>query len=60
VYSSATGARFDFERAVPVLTAQITGPVHWVRAVRRLRGDGVTRFDEVNGTTLTALVRTIR
>jgi malonyl CoA-acyl carrier protein transacylase len=60
VYSSATGVPFDFERAVTVLSSQITGPVDWVRAVRRLRGDGVTQFDEVNGTTLTALVRTIR
>lgn len=60
VYSSVTAAPFDSERAVTALTSQVTSPVNWVRAVRRMRGDGVTKFDEVNGTTLTALVRTIR
>lgn len=58
-YSSVTGAEFAPERAAELLSRQISAPVEWVRTVRALRAAGVTAFDEVNGTTLTAFIARI-
>ncbi|MEO3749486.1 acyltransferase domain-containing protein [Streptomyces sp. B6B3] len=59
VMSSVTGTPFDPDRAVELLSRQISHPVEWVRAVRALRAAGVDHFDEVNGTTLTAFIARI-
>ena len=59
VISGVTAAAFEPARAAALLAAQITAPVEWVRTVRSLRAAGVTRFDEANGTTLTALLPAI-
>ncbi|GAA2432910.1 ACP S-malonyltransferase [Streptomyces glaucus] len=59
VMSSVTGTEFDPGRAVQLLGTQISRPVEWVRTVRALRAAGVARFDEVNGTTLTAFIARI-
>jgi [acyl-carrier-protein] S-malonyltransferase len=59
VVSSVTGELFDPADAVGLLTRQLAAPVEWVRAVVRMRGLGVTTFDEVGGTTLTKLIRGI-
>jgi [acyl-carrier-protein] S-malonyltransferase len=55
VVSSTTGEVFDSTAARELLSAQISAPVQWARTVRTLRKLGVTRFSEVNGTTLTKL-----
>jgi [acyl-carrier-protein] S-malonyltransferase len=60
VVSSVTGEAFDPGHAVDLLTRQLAGPVEWVRAVQRMRAQGVTTFDEVGGATLTKLIRGIR
>jgi [acyl-carrier-protein] S-malonyltransferase len=59
VVSSVTGQRFEPWRAADVLSRQIASPVEWVSAVRTLRAGGVEAFDEVNGTTLTGLIKGI-
>lgn len=59
VISSVSGAPFDPDRAVELLSRQISRPVEWVRTVRALRAAGVSHFDEVNGTTLTAFIARI-
>jgi malonyl CoA-acyl carrier protein transacylase len=59
VMSSVTGGPFEPEQAVRLLSRQISRPVEWVRTVRALRAAGVDRFDEVNGSTLTALLSRI-
>ncbi|WP_037912810.1 ACP S-malonyltransferase [Actinacidiphila yeochonensis] len=59
VMSSVTGAEFAADQAVTLLSRQISSPVEWVRTVRSLRAAGVDRFDEVNGTTLTAFIARI-
>ncbi|MDR3031535.1 MAG: ACP S-malonyltransferase [Kitasatospora sp.] len=59
VFSGVTAAPFEPGRAAALLAAQITAPVEWVRTVRALRAAGVTRFDEANGSTLTALLPAI-
>ncbi|MFE9421979.1 ACP S-malonyltransferase [Kitasatospora sp. NPDC006697] len=59
VFSGVTAAAFEPARAAALLAAQITAPVEWVRTVRSLRGAGVTRFDEANGSTLTSLLPAI-
>ncbi|WP_329008977.1 acyltransferase domain-containing protein [Micromonospora rifamycinica] len=60
VVSSVTGAVFPADQGVELLTRQVSTPVDWVRAVATLRALGVTQFDEVNGSTLSALVNRIR
>ncbi|MFH8337460.1 ACP S-malonyltransferase [Streptomyces sp. AM6-12] len=55
VVSSTTGEIVDHTGVRELLSAQISKPVQWVRTVRALRELGVTRFSEVNGTTLTKL-----
>jgi malonyl CoA-acyl carrier protein transacylase len=60
VVSSVTGAVFDPARAARLLGRQISSPVDWVSAVRTMRQAGVTHFDEINGSTLTALIQGIR
>lgn len=60
VVSSVTGELVGAEEVAELLGRQIAAPVEWVRAVRTLRGLGVAHFDEVNGSTLTALIGKIR
>ncbi|WFE29984.1 ACP S-malonyltransferase [Solwaraspora sp. WMMD791] len=60
VVSSVTGEVFDPQVGADLLARQVGSPVQWVRAVTTLRALGVTRFDEVNGSTLSALVSRIR
>jgi malonyl CoA-acyl carrier protein transacylase len=60
VISSVTGEPFDYTLAGDLLSRQLAEPVEWVRTVRTLRAAGVTRFDEINGRTLTSLVEGIR
>jgi malonyl CoA-acyl carrier protein transacylase len=60
VVSSVTGELFDPDDAVDLLSAQLAAPVEWIRTVRTLRAAGVTRFDEVNGRTMTALAEGIQ
>ena len=57
VISSVTGKPFQPEFAVDLLSRQISSPVAWTNVVRTLRAAGVTRFDEVNGTILSGLMR---
>lgn len=59
VVSSVTGEIFDPQTGVDLLAGQVRAPVQWVRAVTTLRALGVTTFDEVNGSTLSALVSRI-
>ncbi|MCW6005994.1 acyltransferase domain-containing protein [Micromonospora sp. CPCC 205371] len=59
VVSSVTGQRFEPTQAADLLSRQIASPVEWVRAVLTLRAAGVQTFDEVNGTTLTSLIKGI-
>ncbi|NYI04600.1 ACP S-malonyltransferase [Allostreptomyces psammosilenae] len=59
VMSSVTAAEFTPDQAAQLLSRQIHRPVEWVRTVRALRAAGVDHFDEVNGTTLTALIAQI-
>jgi len=59
VVSSVNGGVFDPEAGVDLLAGQVCAPVQWVRAVTTLRALGVTHFDEVNGSTLSALVSRI-
>ena len=59
VVSSVTGHRFEHQRAADVLGRQIAHPVEWVSTVQTLRTAGVEVFDEVNGTTLTSLIKGI-
>lgn len=59
VMSSVSGTVFDPDRAVQLLSRQISRPVEWVRTVRALRAAGVGHFDEANGTTLTAFIARI-
>ncbi|MFF3855785.1 ACP S-malonyltransferase [Micromonospora sp. NPDC002575] len=59
VVSSVTGEVFAPAQGPDLLARQVTAPVQWVRAVATLRAAGVTRFDEVNGSTLNALVSRI-
>jgi malonyl CoA-acyl carrier protein transacylase len=59
VMSSITGAPFEPEQAVRLLSRQLSRPVEWVRTVRALRAAGVDHFEEVNGSTLTALLSRI-
>ncbi|MFC8565888.1 ACP S-malonyltransferase [Streptomyces sp. NPDC057245] len=56
VMSSTTGREFAPDQAVQLLGRQLSRPVEWVRTVHALRAAGVTRFDEANGTALTALL----
>lgn len=60
VVSSVTGEVLAPDDGPDLLARQVTAPVEWVRAVATLRAAGVTRFDEVNGSTLSALVSRIR
>lgn len=60
VVSSVTGADFDPTSAVELLTRQLVSPVEWVAVVQRLRRLGVTRVDELAGTTLTAMMGAVR
>jgi malonyl CoA-acyl carrier protein transacylase len=59
VVSCISGTTFDTGQAAGLLSRQIARPVEWVRTVRTLRAAGVTRFDEVNGETLTRLLTDI-
>lgn len=59
VVSSVTGEVFPPDEGPDLLARQVSTPVQWVRAVATLRAAGVTEFDEVNGSTLSALVRRI-
>ncbi|WP_030948354.1 ACP S-malonyltransferase [Streptomyces sp. NRRL S-646] len=59
VVSSTTGELVDPVHLRNLLSTQISSPVQWVTTVRTLREFGVTRFSEVNGTTLTKLDREI-
>jgi len=59
VMSTVTAAPFVWQKAVDLLCRQIDHPVEWVRTVQALRAAGVTEFDEVNGATLTTLLRGI-
>lgn len=59
VVSSVTGEVFSPDEGVDLLVRQVSAPVQWVRVVGTLRAAGVTEFDEVNGSTLSALVRRI-
>ncbi|MGG1943861.1 ACP S-malonyltransferase [Trinickia sp. NRRL B-1857] len=55
VVSSVTGTSVEVSEIRRILRDQISAPVEWVAAVRRLRQCGVTSFDEVNGSTLMRL-----
>ncbi|MFQ6269449.1 ACP S-malonyltransferase [Kutzneria viridogrisea] len=57
VVSSITGELFDPASGPDLLARQLSAPVEWTRAVSALRAAGVTDFDEVNGQTLSSLVR---
>ncbi|WP_165942485.1 ACP S-malonyltransferase [Micromonospora sp. KC721] len=59
VVSSVTGEVFPPDEGTDLLARQVSRPVEWVRAVATLRASGVTHFDEVNGSTLSALVSRI-
>jgi malonyl CoA-acyl carrier protein transacylase len=60
VVSSVTGEVVDPAAAKDLLTRQLISPVEWVRVTHRLRGLGVTRVDELDGSTLTTLMKGIR
>lgn len=60
VVSSVTGADFDPASAAELLTRQLVSPVEWVAVVRRLRRLGLTRVDELEGNTLTAMMGAVR
>ncbi|WP_326552253.1 ACP S-malonyltransferase [Micromonospora sp. NBC_01813] len=60
VVSSVTGNVFEPTEGVDLLSSQVSAPVQWVRAITTLRAAGATVFDEVNGSTLSALVSRIR
>jgi malonyl CoA-acyl carrier protein transacylase len=60
VVSSVTGTDFDPASAAELLTRQLVSPVEWVAVVHRLRRLGVTRVDELAGTTLTAMMGAVR
>ena len=59
VMSTVTAAPFAWQKATDLLCRQIDHPVEWVRTVNALRAAGVTDVDEVNGATLTTLIRGI-
>lgn len=59
VVSSVTGEPFVPADGPELLTRQLSTPVQWVRAVQHLRAAGVSRFEEVNGTTLTSMLEGI-
>ncbi|WP_159104439.1 ACP S-malonyltransferase [Plantactinospora sp. BB1] len=60
VVSSVTGADFDPGSATELLTRQLVSPVEWVAVVHRLRRLGVTQVDELDGSTLTAMIGAVR
>jgi malonyl CoA-acyl carrier protein transacylase len=60
VVSSVTGTVLTPAEGPDLLARQVAAPVQWVRAVGTLRAAGVTHFDEVNGSTLSALVTRIQ
>ncbi|MDW5322300.1 ACP S-malonyltransferase [Plantactinospora sp. KLBMP9567] len=60
VVSSVTGADFDPTFAAELLTRQLVSPVEWVAVVHRLRRLGVTQVDELEGSTLTAMIGAVR
>ncbi|KXK61590.1 hypothetical protein AWW66_12660 [Micromonospora rosaria] len=60
VVSSVTGEALEPAEGPELLARQVCAPVQWVRAVATLRAAGVTDFDEVNGSTLSALVARIQ
>lgn len=60
VVSSVTGTDFDPASAADLLSRQLVSPVEWVAVVHRLRRLGVTRIDELDGTTLTAMIGAVR
>ncbi|MFY1636861.1 ACP S-malonyltransferase [Solwaraspora sp. WMMB335] len=60
VVSSVTGEVFQPDAGRDLLADQVSAPVQWVRTVATLRGLGISQFDEVNGSTLSALVSRIR